>query len=151
MAGKTSRRGKSSKFKVQSSIEASTPKNDLFPDEAISAHLEKVSWELKSAKDKTDGDLREVLERVFVQLSSLQQKSHAAEKLEESLEKLDALIDTSLLRNFETEMLRGEIEKQIAYYKNKMDSEIYERTFDLMLLKRLRENAGIPRLSLFHL
>jgi hypothetical protein len=47
--------------------------------------------------------------------------------------------------------LKGEIEKQIAAYKNKMEREVYRRTFDLMLLKRLRERAAIPRLSLFYL
>ncbi len=126
-------------------------KNDLFPDETITAHLEKVSSELQSAKEKSDGDLREVLDKVLVRLSELRQKSHAAETLEELLEKLDALIDASLLRNFETEKLKSEIEKQIASYKTKMEQEVYQRTFDLMLLKRLREQAKIPRLSLFHL
>jgi len=141
----------SSKFKIQNSEEASLPKNDLFPDETITTHLEKVASELKSAKDKAVGGLREVLEKVFIHLSELRQKSHAAEKLEASLEKLDALIDASLLQNFETEKLKGEIEKQIASYKTKMEREVYERTFDLMLLKRLREKAEIPRLSLFYL
>jgi len=32
-----------------------------------------------------------------------------------------------------------------------MEAEVYQRTFDLMLLKRLREQAEIPRLSLFYL
>jgi hypothetical protein len=47
--------------------------------------------------------------------------------------------------------LKSEIEKQIASYKIKMEPEVYERTFNLMLLKRLRESAEIPRLSLFYL
>ncbi len=128
-----------------------TQDSALFSIETVAAHLEKVALELKSAKAKADGDLREVLEKVSIDLSNLRQKSHAAEKLEESLEKLDALIDASLLRNFETEKLRGEIETEIASYKTKMERAVYERTFDLMLLKRLRERAEIPRLSLFYL
>jgi len=144
----------SSKFKVQSSDDTSLSKSDLFSEEAIAAHLEKVSAELSHAlkkAEKADGDLQTTLGEVSKQLAELRQKSYAAQKLEESLEKLDALVDESLLRNFETEKMKSEIEKQIASYKNKMEREVYERTFDLMLLKRLREKAEIPRLSFFNL
>ena len=128
-----------------------SPKTELFPSDTVAAHLEKISLELKSAKDKAKGDLQSDMEKVLNRLAELKRKSHAAENLEDSLEKLDALVDESLLRNFETEKLKGEIEKQIASYKNKMETEVYQRTFDLMLLKRLREQAEIPRLSLFNL
>jgi hypothetical protein len=131
--------------------ESFTPKTRLFPGDMVDAHLEKISLELKSAKDKAKGDLRSDLEKVLNRLAELKRKAHAAENFEDSLEKLDALIDESLLRNCETERLKGEIEKQIASYKNKMEREVYQRTFDLMLLKRLREQAEIPRLSLFNL
>ncbi len=144
----------SSRFKVQSSEDTNLSKSDLFSEEAIAAHLEKVSAELNRALNKlnkTEGDLHATLGKVSKHLAELRQKSFAAQKLEESFEKLDALVDESLLRNFETEAIKSEIEKQIASYKNKMEREIYERTFDLMLLKRLREKAEIPRLSLFNL
>jgi uncharacterized protein YjbJ (UPF0337 family) len=148
-AGKT----QNSKIENQSFDAENLPssKTELFPDDAIAAHLEKISLELKSAKDKAKGDLQTALETVWNRLADLKRKSHAAENLEDSLEKLDALVDESLLRNYETEKLKGEIEKQIASYKNKMEAEVYQRTFDLMLLKRLREQAEIPRLSLFYL
>ena len=132
-------------------VDASSSKSELFSDEAIAAHLEKVFLDIKSIQSEAEGDLPETLEKVLNRLAELKGKSHAAEKLEESLEKLDALVDESLLRNYETEPLKGEIEKQIASYKNKMEREVYRRTFDLMLLKRLREQAKIPRLSLFYL
>ena len=128
-----------------------TQDSGLFPVEAIAAHLEKVSLELKSAADKAEGDWQATLKTVANRLAELKGKSHEPEKLEESLERLDALIDESLLHVFETETLKGEIEKEIASYKNKMEPEVYRRTFDLMLLKRLRERATIPRLSLFYL
>ncbi len=134
--------------------EVQSPKSNesnLFSDEAIVVHLERAALEIKSAQGKTEGDLQKTLETVLKRLAELRQESHAAEKLEESLEELDALVDDSLLRNFETEKLKGEIEKQIASYKTKMEREVYQRTFDLMLLKRLREQAAIPRLSLFYL
>jgi hypothetical protein len=55
------------------------------------------------------------------------------------------------LKTVETDRLKSEIEKQIASYRNKMENEVYQRTVDLMLLKRLREQMEIPRLSLFYL
>ena len=142
-----------SKSEVQSSqvSELSASKNDLFADETIVAHLENVSIELKAAINKAENGLQDSLEKILNHLTELKQKSFPAEQLEESLGKLDALIDEELLKNSETEKLKSEIEKQIASYKTKMESEVYERTFNLMLLKRLREQAEIPRLSLFYL
>ncbi len=140
-----------SKSRIQNSEEANLPQNDLFPDEAINAHLEKVSVDLDRAQQKFEGELRGTLENVLKQLMSLKENSQETASLEKSLEKLDGLIDQSLLKYSETEKLKTEIEKQIASYKNKMEAEVYRRTFDLMLLKRLRERASIPRLSLFYL
>ena len=143
----------SPKSKVQSpeSQESGSSKSDLFSDETISTHLEKVSADLKKARQKTEGELRETLESVLERLEKLKQNSQAVESLEKSLEKMDAFLDESLLKNPETERLKAEIEKQIASYRGKMEREVYQRTFDLMLLKRLRERWGIPRLSLFYL
>lgn len=130
-------------FKSQSS--------EIFSSETIAAHFERVSIELNAAKAKSEGAFRKDLAAIAVKLSELRRKNFTAEQLEDFLEKLDAQIDASLLRNFETETLKPEIEKQIASYKNKMEQEVFERTFDLMLLKKLREQAKIPRLSLFYL
>ncbi len=143
----------SSKIKFSSSEteDTSLAKNELFPAQVISAHLEKVTEQLNLAREKAKGDLRETLQKIIERLAKLKQNLENAEKLEEALEKLDTFIDESLLKSFETEKLKGEIEKQLASYRNKMEREVYERTFDLMLLKRLREKAEIPRLSLFYL
>ena len=143
--------GRQSETKIETSVETDLSKSDLFPDEAIAAHLERVSGELNDATSKADGDWRAVLETVFGRLTELRGQPQSAENLEESLEKLDAFVDENLLLNFAVETLKPEIEKQIASYKNKMEREVYRRTFDLMLLKRLREQAEIPRLSLFYL
>ncbi len=139
---------KSPKSKVQS---PNTPDSNLFSDEAIAAHLEKVSVDLKKARQKAEGELRETLENVLEQLAKIKENFQNTELLEKSLEKLDVSIDQSLLKTFEREKLKSEIEKQIASYRNKMEREVYQRTFDLILLKRLRERAEIPRLSLFYL
>ncbi len=140
--------GKESRVESQNS---KTQESNLFSDEAISAHLEKVSLELKAAKNKFKDELRETLERVENRLAELRENFSNAETLEESLEKLDALVDDSLLHTFSTDKLKSEIEKNLASYRNKMDAEVYRRTYNLMILKRLREQAEIPRLSLFYL
>ncbi len=127
-------------------------KSSLFSDDALISHLEKVSSEINFARGKAAGDFQQTLSEVSNRLAKLgEQPTHTAENLEESLEKLDAQIDQSLLRNFETKELKVAIEKQIASHKSKMEPEVYQRTFDLMLVKRLREQMQVPRLSLFYL
>jgi hypothetical protein len=123
----------------------------LFSDEAIETHLKQVSSALENAKKNAKGGLRETLERVLNRLAELEKNAEGSEKLEESLDKLDALIDADLLKSAAAEDSKREIEMQLAAYKNKMEANVYWRTFDLMLLKKLREAAEIPRLSLFYL
>lgn len=130
---------------------AAAANSGLFSDETISAHLENIAAETKAAQNTATGDLLETLKTIETRLAALQKQRHTAESLEDALEKLDAQIDESLLRHFEINALKGEVEKQIATYKTKMEPEVYRRTFDLILLKRLRERAAIPRLSLFYL
>lgn len=140
----------SSKSSVQSSDIQEIGQNDeLFSGEMISAHLQKVAAELEFAKNKTEGVLHENLEQVYGQLKELSEKTPDAKTVEEKLEKLDAFVDERLLKNLQTDDLKKQIEKQIASYKSKMDKKVYERTFKLMLIKRLREETEIPRLSLF--
>jgi len=128
-----------------------SPMNDAFADSTIDAHLKQISTDLESAKNASKGDLCETLERVLNRLAEVTEKYESAEKLEESLEKLDALIDETLLKTIEAEQFKDEVEKQTASYRGKMDAEVFQRTFDLMLLKKLREQKQIPRLSLFYL
>jgi DNA repair exonuclease SbcCD ATPase subunit len=142
-----------SKFQILNSEtdKENSTQGELFSNETIAAHLEKVTDELKSAKNESKGELSKILEKVVNRLMQLRGKISDVETLENDLEKLDALIDDSLLQNFSNEKVKSEIKKEIASYKNKMDDETYQRTYNLMLLKRLREQAEIPRLSLFYL
>ncbi len=131
---------------------AKSSNSELFSDETIAAHLEKVSADLKDARGKSSGKLRDCLDEILKRLSGLNDDFQAAENLERTLETLDASIDETLLRGESaTDEIKAEIKKQLAAYRGKMEAETYARTFDLMLLKRLRENAGIPHLSLFYL
>lgn len=143
--------GKTTVSNAEFQVPSAESKSELFSDDAIETHLEKVSADLKTAKDKFRDELGETLERVENRLAELRESFSNAETLEESLEKLDALIDEKIMQTFETDNLKSEIEKTLASYKNKMEAEVYQRTFDLMILKRLREQAEIPRLSLFYL
>lgn len=131
---------------------ASSAKSELFSGESIDNHLQDVRTALSEALSQTaDGDGRETLERVLNRLAELAESGLSAEKLEDSLEKLDALIDASILKNVETGDLRKTLEKQLASYQNKMERDVFDRTVELMVLKKLREQAKIPRLSLFYL
>jgi hypothetical protein len=142
----------SSEFQVSSSSgETNSAKSELFSDEAIERHLELAAIDLETARENAAGDLLETLERVINRLAELKESRLSAEKLEESLEKLDGLVDESLLKTTETENLQKEIKKQLGAYQNKMESDVFKRTVELMLLKKLREQAKIPRLSLFYL
>ena len=128
-----------------------TGENSMFSDESIKTHLESAAAELKIAVQKSEGDLRETLERVSARLDELKQSFADAETLENALEDLEKLIDAEILKTRKDSEFEREIERSLASYKNKMEAEVYQRTFDLMLLKRLREQAEIPRLSLFYL
>lgn len=143
--------GKNGNSEVQEVKVDSPEKSSLFSDETISEHLERISSELEFAKKDSENELKLILEKVYKSLNELKNRQLSAEDLEENLEKLDSSIDEVLLKSFVTEKLKAETTKKIAEYQTKMDREVYERTFKLMLLKRLREEREIPRLSLFAL
>jgi hypothetical protein len=126
----------------------------LFSDENVKTHLQNVARQLEPARAKAAGELREVLMRVTARLAELEKSFSDAEALEDALGDLEKLIDAALLETADEKILaalKSETEKLMAQYRGKMEREVYERTFDLMLLKNLREAAEIPRLSLFYL
>lgn len=135
----------------QNSETENVAKNESNLDETTVFHLEKVSDELNESLKKTDGELRQILESCQRELKNFKQNPPTVKILEKALEEMDARIDAILLKTEATEQLKSEIEKQIASYKNKMEHAVYQRTFDLMVVKRLREKTKIPRLNLFYL
>lgn len=136
--------------KNTSESENAVDENAAFSDDSIGEHLSQVSAELRVSIEKTDGNLKEVLERVDARLVELEKSYNDAESLENSLSDLEKMIDAALLET-KNEEVSAQITKNLASYKNKMDKDAYERTFELMLLKELREREKIPRLSLFYL
>jgi len=78
----------------------------------------------------------------------------SARKLEDSLTGIERLLSDSLrstLSPDEMAGMRSEIVAQLEPYRRHMEKEVYELTLNNLLLKRLREKFGVPRLSLFHL
>jgi hypothetical protein len=125
---------------------------ELFSVEAIENHLERVGTHLQRSMRSTENkEWRETLEEVVNQLTKMRKNISSSKNLEEELEMLEESVNKNLLKFFGGEKIKKEIEKQIAPYQGKMEKEVYQKTFDLMLLKRLREDARIPRLTLFYL
>ena len=77
-----------------------------------------------------------------------------ARKLEESLTGLERLLDEAIrdvLAETEIAAARTDIDSQLKPYKRQMDKSAFAETQENLLRKRLREQLGIPRLSLFFL
>ena len=77
-----------------------------------------------------------------------------AQKLEDSLTGIERMLSDVLRSTAAPEQvkaIRGEIKKQLRPYRSHMDQAVYDQTFENLLMKRLRAQFGVPRLSLFYL
>ena len=135
-----------------------------FPRAVIAAHLSESRAALARALDarrETVGEdaLCEALARAGARLEELasdfgRAARPDAEMLEASLTDLEALLDRALRASLPAEVLeekRAEAEEQLRKYRGRMERATYEQTLDNLLAKALREEAGVPRLSLFYL
>jgi hypothetical protein len=134
-----------------------------FPRSTILEHLEQTRATLsqicderkKSRKD----DFCDALSRAASRLKELEEDFARAvrpdaEKLEESLTGLEKLLDEALLKNLssrEVMKARAESEEQLQSYRSRMERAVFEQTLENLMLKRLRDAHGLPRLSLFYL
>ncbi|HEY6232723.1 MAG TPA: hypothetical protein VIW64_15780 [Pyrinomonadaceae bacterium] len=134
-----------------------------FSREAIEAHLrrgreslQKISAERKQA---VNDDFADTLTRAAALLSDLENDfasstSPDAQKLEQSLSGLERMISDGLRAAISSEQMAAverEVKDQLKPYRKHMEPAAYQQTFQNLLLKRLRELFGIPRLSLFYL
>ncbi|HEX9544145.1 MAG TPA: hypothetical protein VF955_03110, partial [Pyrinomonadaceae bacterium] len=129
----------------------------------ILEHLERcrsgLSATAKKRGKKGPDDLVEALERAASQLSELQDDFAAAtlpnaQKLEQSLTGVERMVTDALLSvasSDQLEALTQEVEKQLKPYRKQMEPAVFEQTRNNLLLKRLRETFGVPRLSLFYI
>ena len=127
-------------------------KNGFFTRTIVLEHLENSVSALRNAHKPA---LRESFRRAIARLEELKVNlTDDYEKAEEVLTDIENFLNDELKRSADATHLNAvenDAEKQLSVYKNKMEKEVYEKTFDLIILKRLREEAAIPRLSLFNL
>jgi hypothetical protein len=120
--------------------------------QSVSEHIENAISALRNSGSEA---LREDFERACSRLEEL----HAGltgdfENVEKVLTDIENFLDRALLTKSDElhlNKLKTEIEKQIGSYRASMGEESYKKTLDLMLLKKLREEEGVPPLSLFYL
>jgi hypothetical protein len=100
-------------------------------------------------------ELAEDLERACSRLGEIKDNlNNDHELLDRSLSDVEHLLDEALLKKTNRETFKSierEVVEQLRPYKGTMDKEAYGSTLRLMLLKRLREELDVPRLSLFYL
>lgn len=123
-----------------------------FSREVVAEHIRKAADSLRANPDK---HLREDLDRASARLEELlADLGEDLEYVDRTLYDIESFLDRALLQNTEKEHLKRltkAVKGQLKLYKSAMDAEAYKSTFDLMLLKSLREDLGIPRLGLFYL
>lgn len=123
-----------------------------FSKDDIERHIQNAIGDLRNAKNEL---LREDFERAAVRLEELKANlTYDAEIVDRALCDVEHFLDQALLSNSNKrhlKQLERETTAQLKAYRSEMEIEAYEQTFRLMLLKRLREEAGVPRLGLFYL
>jgi hypothetical protein len=145
-----------------SNSENAPPESDKTPFSfaAVSEHLQRCRnalLELARSRKQED-DLSEALNRAGALLADIE-KDYASgatfdtRKLEDSLTGLERLLNDSMLSvagpSILDELKKG-VKDQLKPYKAQMDAAVYKQMFDNLLLKRLREQFSLPRLSLFY-
>lgn len=123
-----------------------------FSIDEIGEHIDGL---IAALRLNTNRELAEDIDRACVRLGEIKANlTSNMEQLDKSLSDVEDLLEDALLKRFDAERLK-EIEKDIASqmrpYKSTMEKAAYESTSRLMILKRLREEENIPRLSLFYL
>ncbi len=134
-----------------------------FSRTAILEHLERgktrVLETCATRKQTGADDFTGTLARAATLLTELQEDVAAsaaidARKLEQSLSGLERMISDSIRTVAGAEQIATitrEVKEQLQPYRKQMEPPVYQQTFDNLFLKRLREQFGIPRLSLFYL
>jgi hypothetical protein len=139
---------------------ASREEKSPFPRDLVLAHLERSLEELRRLSQERrvrEDQLSEASMRAVALLKEINADyataaSPDARKLEASLTGIERLLDDAVhatVSAAELESIRSEIESQLKPYKRHMDKTAFAQTWENLLRKRLREQFGVPRLSLF--
>ena len=123
-----------------------------FSASAISDHIDNAIGQLGQLSVP---GLAEDLDRAVSRLTEFKRNIPSdPETIDKTLGDIERLLERSILENWDKQhlkILEREVARQLREYKTEMDSVAYNNTFNLMLLKRLRDESGIPRLGLFYL
>ena len=134
-----------------------------FPRAVILEHLKRVRASLLQVCDERkksrQDDFCLALSRAASRLKELEEDFARAarpdaEKLEDSLTSLEKMLDEALLASLSARELaeaHSMAEEQLQPYRSRMETPVFEQTLNNLLLKRLRDAHGLPRLSLFYL
>ncbi|HET6855334.1 MAG TPA: hypothetical protein VFH46_23750 [Pyrinomonadaceae bacterium] len=126
---------------------------------AITEHLARCRSSLAAlANSRPEDDLSEALARAAALLAEIENDFAGdatldTRKLEDSLTGLERMLNDAMLSVVDKaafDELKKEIKDQLKPYRAYMETAVYNQTFDNLLLKRLREQFGVPRLSLFY-
>ncbi len=146
---------------VGSSTGSAEPESDKTPFSfaAISEHLQRSRNALSELAQsrKQEDDLSEALTRAIALLADIEKDFASGatldtRKLEDSLTGLERMLNDSMLSVAGSSTLdefKNGVKDQLKPYRSQMDAVAYKQTFDNLLLKRLREEFAMPRLSLF--
>ena len=134
-----------------------------FSLDVVVAHLARSLAELAKLCEKrrqtNEDELSEALSRATSLLSEIRDDYATAaqpdaRKLEDSLTGIERMLSDALRTSAsanQIDQIRKEVKSQLRPYRAHMDKAVYEQTVDNLLMKHLREQAGVPRLSLFYL
>ncbi len=125
--------------------------------EYLTEHLETLTR--IAARHASADSLRETLERVIMRLEQIIEDLRTArtispEDLETDLTMIEEVILDGLKENISEEQLKEieqEGDRKLRTYKKSMGRDVYEKTLGNFVAQRLREQFGVPRLSLFYL
>lgn len=130
-----------------------------FSATAIGEHLQRCHSELvRLSQSRKDDDLTEALARAAALVREIHDDFTAnavldTRRLEDSLTGLERMLNDAMLVVIpaaELDALKQGIKDQLKPYRSQMETAVYNQTFDNLLLKRLREQFAVPRLSLFY-
>jgi hypothetical protein len=131
-----------------------------FPRDVVVAYLARSREELAKLyqeRSQRSDELGEALSRATALLDEIERDYATAaqpdlRKLEDSLTGIERMLDDAIRAvssDGELESARAEIDSQLKPYKRHMESAVFDQTRDNLLRKRLRDQRGVPRLSLF--
>lgn len=126
------------------------PAEEPMSTEFIRGHIEGLIAALRLV---TNEHLADEISRVCMRLEEVLATLHTDhEKVDKSLNDAEEVLNHALLTSYDparTAQIKKEIESELSQHKGSMPAEAFSNTVRLVLLKRIREEVGVPRLSLF--